>query len=184
MEKALKKYQEVYAKCNSNLEEAKAEQKRLEEEIQAIKTGVKENAKKGKFTSLLKGKQTDKLAKLLASKQIIDLEVEAIEENNKNNNNNDVVAAALEYIAAVEKNNESIKEFYRQEREKAEKELERAKEICKKYNVFSQIAETNRQERIAQGNLNGVLKDRITDADKSRLIGSDSLSVVKEILTR
>lgn len=184
MQKTLKKYQDTYAKFNKNIQECKAEQKRLDEEIQAIKTGVKDNAKKGKLSSLLRGTETDRLAKLLASKQIIDIEVEAIEEANKNNDN-EVVKRALEFLNAVEEENDKESKIYEQKRQEAQRMIDEGKKMAAKYSIMSCITASNIRVNQARYELNGVLDHRMTNEEKSEFArGSSSIQKLKDILSR
>ena len=61
MEKALKKYQESYKKFNQGIAECEERKREIERQIQDIKSGLKENVKKGKIGSFLAGGKVDTL---------------------------------------------------------------------------------------------------------------------------
>lgn len=182
MEKSLKKYQESISKYYRNLEECKEEKRKVQEEIQAVKNGVKENAKKGKLSSLLKISDTDKLTKLLAYESIVDIQMQSITEV-LTHNDNDIVRAALKYLDAVEKENDRIAEEYQRKRKEAQEKIEEGKKMAMKYSHMSQIADTSMRINQARYELSGILDKKITEQDKRSLTGA-SIQQLKDILTR
>lgn len=136
MEKALKLYQEEVNKQKQHLINRKEEQKRLAEEIEELKAKVKEGAKKGVLSKVLKQdtealkQDSEKLSKLGAEKEIIDIEVEALEELAKYPDG-EVLAKAIDYVNKVMEHNEATLKEMEQKYEEAKKMKEEAEKVMK-----------------------------------------------------
>lgn len=185
MEKALKAYQNEMNKFSNQLAERKAEQSRLQDEINAIKSDVKTNAKKGKLSSLLRGNDTDRLAKLLAEKQIVDIEVEALTEV-ANQGDDEAVAKAINYIDKAQEESERVQKEFENKRLEAEALMTQARQMLSEYSVTQQNGSIKAIFNKVRADLDGVLSCKYTEKDHSvfeRGLRED-LSYLKEILTR
>lgn len=184
MEKALKKYQESYKKFNQGITECEERKREIERQIQDIKSGLKENVKKGKIGTFLAGGKVDLLSKLLAESQVIEVELEALNELRKSGDT-DVVKKALDYLDRVEQENNKESEEYASQREKAQKLIEEGQALARKYSHMSQISASNIRANQAKHNLYGVLAQRMTEEDKRDLSsGIISIQKIRDVLTR
>lgn len=184
MEKALKKYQESYKKFNQGITECEERKKDIERQIQDIKSGLKENVKKGKIGTFLAGGKVDTLSKLLAESQVIEVELEALNELKKSGET-DVVRKALYFLDKVETKNNEVAEEFQKKREEAQKMIEEGKKMAMQYSHMSQIADTSMRINQAKYELNGVLDSRMTVEDKRTFTGgSNSIQQLRDILNR
>lgn len=171
----LNEYKKEYAAFHETLEEARAELKKIEEEIDKVKTNVKNEARtNNKLLSLIKGKSSKSLAELLAQKEIAELTIESLIEAEQSNKT-EVTKKALEYIYAVEEEIEEIRIENRKQIERAEKLEEEAKQIRMKHgsNAYLRMNDTKKQE-VAR-NLKDIL-------DIKKISWNSSLSDIKNML--
>lgn len=172
-------------KFSKQLDERRAEQARLQSEINDIKSDVKNNAKKGKLSSLLRGNDTDRLAKLLAEKQIVDIEVEALMEV-ASQGDEEAVAKAINYIDKAQEETERVRAEFEAKREEAESLMAQALEMQSKYGVREQSQAVDEIYYKVRADLNGVLSPKYTERDHQLFERGlrEDLSYLKEILSR
>lgn len=183
MEKALKKYQDEFTKLNQHQDDMKAEQKRLAQEIEDFKVSVKTDAKKSTLSSVLKRSDSDKLAKLLAQKQIIDLEVEALDEL-ANQSDNEVIQKAIKYIEKAQEKEKQIKEECQKKLDEALEMKAQAEQIIKENDFYAVNRKVTALSYEVRRNLSPTLQPLLTQEDNKALGFTNNLELLKKIITR
>ena len=185
MKKFLEEYNQELNKLNNQLEAKKNQQKKIEAEIEEVKSDVKDNTKKGRFTDFLRGKNTERLAKLLANKQIIDFEVEALSESYIEGDKN-VIKKALNYLEAAQREVDKIYNNFEAKRIEGRELIKRGQELTRTYSYEDENREKHKIFSKAKSELQYVLNAKMTEGDEVIFARGyrEDIDFLKEILER